>query len=143
MKPASSSPTTATPAVDPLALIESIRGYTFEPNPEAAQKLRQRGGSAFVVRSILLNGDYQGVVAVQDWGSEPTEQDRRDFLAGAEDAGDKGGAAERKSLGDIPAIETKTADGKVWSFAVGRFLVIVAATTAVADDAANQIVAAV
>jgi hypothetical protein len=128
--------------VDLVALIESIPGYTYAPAPDVEQAFAGDMGEAPppVVRAVMLNGEPQGNVIILPMEEPVSDQDRRDFLAGAEAGGNKQGTATRSDIGGRSAVKTVRQDGATtWSTAKGRYGVIVGTRPEVADDLTRQV----
>jgi len=141
----SATPTGLAAATASAALLQGLTGsYTFTANAKAQAGFDAAPGIAgFFVRSINKNGVYVGVVGIKYFGRQVTSQELRDGIAGAEHAGQSRGTTKRTTVADVQAVETTAAKGKAWELLGGQYLVIVAATTAPADDTARQLAARV
>jgi hypothetical protein len=153
-RPASSTPDAATSErspspeaeVDLVALIESIQGYTYAPAPDVEQALASAVGKVekpMVVRAVLLNGERQGVVIISVFSDDGpvSDQDLRNFLAGAVEGGNDQGTATRSEIAGSPGVRSVQEDGGqvAWSAVKGRYTVQVAAVPALADDLTRQV----
>jgi hypothetical protein len=129
------------PEAEPLdlaGLVEGVPGYTYPASPEAEQAFVTQLGddlpANYIVRGIAVNGELLGNVIITDNGSEATEREISDSLAGAVAGGKKVGTASRKDIAGVPAVEVVRADGgKTWSVSYSRYIIIVGARPEVAD----------